>query len=144
MGRQEEQLTHAHSTHSHTQLMHTTPLSMHGRSALDAVGMAYAREVYVRNESRLQGLSHNLVTTFHEASKNFVDKVSESVCMRVCVGGGGLCSWDVGVWWVGVDCVCAISSAWDTHCSKSTIEAYLNTTRMCTTTIDQSDFPVYT
>ena len=55
--------------------MHTTPLSMHGRSALDAVGMAYAREVYVRNESKLQNLSHNLVTTFHETSKGFVDKV---------------------------------------------------------------------
>lgn len=58
------------------QLIQATPLSMAGRSALDTVGMAYARVVYVRNESKLQGLSHNLVTTFHEASKGFVDKVS--------------------------------------------------------------------
>ena len=58
---------------------------MHGRSALDAVGMAYAREVYVRNESKLQGLSHNLVTTFHETSKGFVDKVNmyQVVCVTV-------------------------------------------------------------
>lgn len=55
--------------------MHTTPLSMQGRSALDAVAMAYAKEVYIRNESQLQGLSHNLVTTFHDASLKFVDKV---------------------------------------------------------------------
>ena len=55
--------------------MHTTPLSMHGRSALDAVAMAYAREVYIRNESQLHGLSHNLVTTFHDASMKFIDKV---------------------------------------------------------------------
>ena len=56
--------------------MQATPLSMHGRSALDAVGMAYAREVYIRNEAKLQGLSHSLVTTFHDASTKFVDKVS--------------------------------------------------------------------
>ncbi len=48
---------------------------MHGRSALDAVAMAYAREVYIRNESQLQGLSHNLVNAFQEASLKFVDKV---------------------------------------------------------------------
>ena len=59
-----------------SQLMQATPLSMHGRSALDAVGMAYAREVYIRNEAKLQGLSHSLVTTFHDASTKFVDKVS--------------------------------------------------------------------
>lgn len=58
------------------QVLQATPLSMHGRSALDAVEMAYAREVYVRNESTLQGLSHSLVTAFHNASTNFVDKVS--------------------------------------------------------------------
>ena len=58
--------------------MHTTPLSMQGRSALDAVAMAYAKEVYIRNESHLQGLSHNLVTAFHEASLKFVDKVLQS------------------------------------------------------------------
>lgn len=50
---------------------------MHGRSGLDAVGMAYAREVFIRNESKLQKLSNNLVTTFHETSKGFVDKVTE-------------------------------------------------------------------
>lgn len=55
--------------------MQATPLSMHGRSALDAVGMAYAREVYIHNEAELQGLSHSLVTTFHDASTKFVDKV---------------------------------------------------------------------
>ena len=53
---------------------------MHGRSALDAVGMAYAREVYIRNEAELHGLSHSLVTTFHDASTKFVDKVSEHLC----------------------------------------------------------------
>ena len=57
------------------QLMQANPLSMHGRSALDSVGMAYAREVYIRNEAELQGLSHVLVTTFHDASTKFVDKV---------------------------------------------------------------------
>ena len=59
--------------------MQATPLSMHGRSALDAVGMAYAREVYIRNEAKLQGLSHSLVTTFHDASTKFVDKVTSFV-----------------------------------------------------------------
>ena len=48
---------------------------MHGRSGLDAVAMAYAREVYVRNEAKLQGLSHSLVTAFHQASSRFLDKV---------------------------------------------------------------------
>ena len=57
------------------QVVRMTPLSMQGRSALDAVAMAYAREVYVRNESSLQGLTHNLVTAFHNASSKFVDKV---------------------------------------------------------------------
>ena len=57
------------------EVLQATPLSMHGRSALDAVAMAYAREVYVRNEAKLQGLSHSLVTAFHSASTNFVDKV---------------------------------------------------------------------
>ncbi len=62
-------------THTHTQLVHATPLSMHGRSALDVTGMAYAREVYVRNEAKLQGLSHNLVIAFQEASQSFSDQV---------------------------------------------------------------------
>jgi len=57
------------------EVLQTTPLSMHGRSALDAVAMAYAREVYVRNEATLQGLSHSFVTTFHNASTKFVDQV---------------------------------------------------------------------
>ena len=48
---------------------------MHGRSALDVTGMAYAREVYVRNEAKLQGLSHNLVIAFQEASQSFSDQV---------------------------------------------------------------------
>ena len=52
---------------------------MQGRSALDAVAMAYAREVYVSNESVLQGLSHSLVTAFHAASAGFVDKVSGGI-----------------------------------------------------------------
>ena len=54
---------------------------MHGRSGLDAVAMAYAREVYIRNESHLKGLSHNLVTTFQDASVNFVDKVSQYISL---------------------------------------------------------------
>lgn len=61
---------------------------MQGRSGLDAVAMAYAKEVYMRNEAQLQGLSHNLVTTFHEASLKFLDKVNlctRSVCVCVCV-----------------------------------------------------------
>lgn len=57
------------------EVLQATPLSMHGRSALDAVAMAYAREVYVRNEAALQGLSHSFVTTFHDASTKFVDQV---------------------------------------------------------------------
>ena len=56
---------------------------MQGRSALDAVAMAYAREVYIRNESQLQGLSHNLVITFHDASLKFVDKVSRKLLVSV-------------------------------------------------------------
>ncbi|CAI8034729.1 Nuclear pore complex protein Nup93 [Geodia barretti] len=51
-----------------------SPLSMHGRSGLDAVAMAYAREVFVRNEAKLQGLTHSLITTFHQASIAFPNK----------------------------------------------------------------------
>ena len=40
--------------------------------------MAYAREVFIRNEAKLQGLSHSLITTFHHASSRFVDKVSSA------------------------------------------------------------------
>ena len=57
---------------------------MHGRSGLDAVAMAYAREVYVRNEAKLQGLSHSLVTTFHQASSRFLDKVEGSLSLILC------------------------------------------------------------
>ena len=57
------------------QVYRGSPLSMHGRSSLDAVAMAYAREVYVRNEAQLQGLSHSLITAFHQASASFPDKV---------------------------------------------------------------------
>lgn len=72
------------------EVLQATPLSMHGRSALDAVAMAYAREVYVRNEAKLQGLSHSLVTAFHSASTSFVDKVRWQhlslckICTSVC------------------------------------------------------------
>ena len=55
---------------------------MHGRSGLDAVAMAYAREVFVRNEAKLQGLSHSLVTTFHQASSSFLDKVRRYMYSR--------------------------------------------------------------
>lgn len=48
---------------------------MQGRSGLDSVAMAYAREVFICNEAKLQGLSHSLVTTFHQASSGFLDKV---------------------------------------------------------------------
>ena len=59
------------------QVYRGSPLSMHGRSGLDAVAMAYAREVFVRNEAKLQGLSHSLVTTFQQASTSFPDKVEQ-------------------------------------------------------------------
>ena len=42
--------------------------------------MAYAREVFIRNEAKLQGLSHSLITTFHHASSSLVDKVSSTSC----------------------------------------------------------------
>lgn len=58
---------------SEAEVLHASPLSMQGRSALDAVAMAYAREVYVRNEAALQGISHGLIPTFHSASTKFVD-----------------------------------------------------------------------
>ena len=51
---------------------------MHGRSGLDAVAMAYARQVFIRNEAKLQGLSHSLISTFHQASSGFLDKVKAS------------------------------------------------------------------
>ena len=57
-----------------------SPLSRHGRSGLDAVAMAYAREVFICNEAKLQGLSHSLITTFHHASSSFVDKVNSAPC----------------------------------------------------------------
>ena len=58
--------------------MHVGPLSMQGRSLLDAVEMAYAKEVYVRNESVIQGKQHNLVKAFYVASQHFQDKVKSS------------------------------------------------------------------
>lgn len=57
--------------------MHSTPLSLRGKSVLDAIAMAYARELFLRNEAKLQGLSHNLVNAFHNASLKFADKVRE-------------------------------------------------------------------
>ena len=55
--------------------MHSTPLSLHGKSILDAVAMAYARELFIRNESKLRELSCDLVNAFHNASLKFADKV---------------------------------------------------------------------
>jgi len=63
------------------QVMHVGPLSMQGRSLLDAVEMAYAKEVYVRNESMIQGKQHNLVKAFHAASQHFQDKVKNSAVL---------------------------------------------------------------
>ena len=60
---------------SESDVLQATPLSMHGRSALDDVGLSYARELYVRNEAKLQGLTSNLVSVFHNVSTSFVDKV---------------------------------------------------------------------
>ena len=57
------------------QVLHSSPLSLRHRSSLNAVGMAYARAVFVRNEAAMQGLPHSLVTAFHQASTSFVDKV---------------------------------------------------------------------
>ena len=59
--------------------MHSTPLSLHGKSVLDAVAMAYAREVFLINESKLQELSHDVINTFHKASVKFADKVEQNV-----------------------------------------------------------------
>ena len=36
-------------------------------------------QVYRANEAELRGLGHNLVNEFHNASKNFVDKVNSGV-----------------------------------------------------------------
>ncbi|KAL5467639.1 hypothetical protein EMCRGX_G031900 [Ephydatia muelleri] len=59
---------------SEPEVRRSSPLSLQGRSALDAVGMAYAREVYIRNESVLDGHPHSLVTAFYDISRNFADK----------------------------------------------------------------------
>ena len=61
------------------QVMHIGPLSMQGRSVLDAVEMAYAREVYLHNEAVIQGKQHSLVEAFCNVSKKFQDKV---ICCR--------------------------------------------------------------
>ena len=55
--------------------MHIGPLSMQGRSVLDAVEMAYAREVYLHNEAVIQRKQHSLVDAFYNVSQQFQDKV---------------------------------------------------------------------
>lgn len=55
---------------SQNETITSDPLSMHGRSALNAVEMAYAREVYRANEAKLRDLSHTLVNEFHKAIQN--------------------------------------------------------------------------
>uniref|UniRef100_A0A1X7VWE9 Nuclear pore protein n=1 Tax=Amphimedon queenslandica TaxID=400682 RepID=A0A1X7VWE9_AMPQE len=54
--------------------LNVDPLSFQGRSALSAVEMAYARELYYANDSELHDVPCALVTKFHEASKSFNDK----------------------------------------------------------------------
>ena len=61
--------------------MRVGSLSMQGRSLLDAVEMAYAKEVYLRNESVIQGKQHNLVKAFHGANQHFQDKVKSTVML---------------------------------------------------------------
>lgn len=64
---------------SEPEVRRTSPLSLQGRTALDAVGMAYAREVYIRNESVLDGHPRSLITAFYDISRNFSDKnIAES------------------------------------------------------------------
>ena len=58
--------------------MHSTPLSLHGKSALDAMAMSYAVAVYNRNDARLKELPYDMVATCHSASATFVDKVRYS------------------------------------------------------------------
>ena len=48
---------------------------MQGRSVLDAVEMAYAREVYLHNEAVIQKKQHSLVDAFCNVSQQFQDKV---------------------------------------------------------------------
>lgn len=60
---------------------------MQGRSLLDAMEMAYAKEVYVRNESVIQGKQHNLVKAFYSASQHFQDKVKRCVISALLYGG---------------------------------------------------------
>ena len=55
--------------------MHIGPLSMQGRSVLDAVEMAYAREVYLYNEAVIQNKQHSIVDGFYNVSQQFQDKV---------------------------------------------------------------------
>ncbi|KXJ26896.1 nuclear pore complex protein Nup93 [Exaiptasia diaphana] len=63
---------------SEPEVFSTSSLSMQGRSALDAMELAYARQVYIHNESVLQGRQHDIVLGFLEIAdkmdnKNVVD-----------------------------------------------------------------------
>ena len=55
---------------------------MQGRSVLDAVEMAYAREVYLHNEAVIQGKQHSLVEAFCNVSKRFQDTVRKSFLLQ--------------------------------------------------------------
>ena len=52
---------------------------MQGRSVLDAVEMAYAKEVYSHNEAAIKGQQHSLVDAFYNVSQQFQDKVNEGL-----------------------------------------------------------------
>lgn len=52
---------------------------MQGRSVLDAVEMAYAREVYLHNEAVIQKKQHSLVAAFRSISQQFQDKVQRAI-----------------------------------------------------------------
>ena len=56
---------------------------MQGRSVLDAVEMAYAREVYLHNEAVIQKKQHSLVDAFCNVSQQFQDKV---MCLLELLG----------------------------------------------------------
>jgi len=52
---------------------------------LDAVEMAYAREVYLHNEAVIQGKQHSLVEAFCNVSKKFQDKVQGDLAIRAAI-----------------------------------------------------------
>ncbi|EDO41551.1 predicted protein [Nematostella vectensis] len=49
-------------------------LNMHGRSALDATELAYARQVYIHNEAAVTGMPHNIVDGFLEVADRLEEK----------------------------------------------------------------------